>query len=47
MSVSPNNIIDLQSIVKTVKDVDIKKQAQNYLTGMAVKNHIINEVINL
>ncbi|MER2175509.1 MAG: minor capsid protein [Carnobacterium sp.] len=40
MSVSPTNIVDLQTIVKTVKDVDIKKQAQNYLTGMAVKNRI-------
>lgn len=40
MSVNPNNIIDLQTIVKTVKDVDIKKQAQNYLTGMAVKSRI-------
>lgn len=40
MSVSPTNIVDLQTIVKTVKDVDIKKQAQNYLTGMAVKSRI-------
>lgn len=40
MSVSPTNIVDLQTIVKTVKDVDIKKQAQSYLTGMAVKSRI-------
>lgn len=42
MSVSPTNIVELQTIVKTVKDVDIniKKQAQNYLTGMAVKSRI-------
>lgn len=40
MSVSPTNIVDLQTIVKTVKGVDIKKQAQNYLTGMVVKSRI-------
>lgn len=37
MSVSPTDIVDLQTIVK---DVNIKMQAQNYLTGMAVKSRI-------
>lgn len=40
MSVDPANVVELQSIVKTVKDTGIKKQAQNYLTGMAVKSRI-------
>lgn len=40
MSVNPTNVVELQTIVKTVKDVDIKKQAQNYLSGMAVKSRI-------
>lgn len=39
-SASQTNIVDLQSIVKTVKDPGIKKQAQDYLTGMAVKSRI-------
>ena len=40
MSVDPTNIVELQSIVKTVKDTGIKKQGQNFLTGMAVKSRI-------
>ena len=40
MSVDPANIVELQSIVKSVKDASIKKQAQSYLTGMAVKSRI-------
>lgn len=39
-SVGPTSIVELQTIAKTVKDADIKKQAQDYLTGMAVKSRI-------
>lgn len=40
MSVDSTNVVELQSIVKTVKNAGIKKQAQNYLTGIAVKRRI-------
>lgn len=39
-SSGPASIAELQTIVKTVKDPGIKKQAQDYLTGMAVKSRI-------
>ena len=39
-SAGPTSIVELQTIANTVKDADIKKQAQDYLTGMAVKSRI-------
>lgn len=39
-SIAPDALVELQSLVKTVKSPDIKKQVQNYLTGLAVKHRI-------
>lgn len=39
-SVAPPALVELQSLTKTVKSPDIKKQVQNYLTGLAVKHRI-------
>lgn len=39
-SASPNEITELSSLIKTVKNLEVKEQMQNYLTGLAVKSRI-------
>ncbi|MDK1716624.1 minor capsid protein [Dellaglioa algida] len=39
-SVAPAQLIELQHMIKTTKDIEIKKQMQDYLNGLAVKARI-------